>query len=504
MNVSDGHRFASKSDNRFGNVAGPARHHLAFADRGDLIIRQNQQPILPVMVPLPVKKLKNAAVAITLTKYYFIELSADLTTFLALFRFTESHSPQRTRLRTMKKAIVPGLLLLIVFAIGLVVGKSFHKEIDSMVEPKTGALAVDDVPQVVAQGRLIPLGNIYNVTAPPGQRVDKYLVDINSYLTENVQVNKGEEIAVLAGHDLLQQQEKLAVAKKNDAMLELQNSLETAKANKIAADLALKQAELKLAQIKINENQEVNQSQLDNAQVKVDRVRQLLLDEQTRRLVSQQELIDRELDLKKARIELENAKKQIAQAKEAAMFAVDAARKNQALAAAALQRAQEANDKPPKSLDEAVGLASKQFKSSKIIAPAAGTLLKVFVKEGESVVNTPLLQIGNLDEMECIAEVSDRMVGRIKIGNKVTIRSPAFGVDAAGNEIKLTGNVKNIGRIVGESTLPSPNPLAMVDKKTVDVTITIDQPNIAVAKKLVNLQVSVKIECDKSPAADSE
>ena len=131
-------------------------------------------------------------------------------------------------------------------------------------------------------------------------------------------------------------------------------------------------------------------------------------------------------------------------------------------------------------------IAEDKRDSAKIETPVDGTVLKIFAKQGDVVTNTPLMQIADLSSMECHVEVVDRLVGNVKKGQAVIISSPALPRD-------IRGTVSDIGRIVGNSTLLDPNPLAMVDRKTVDVRVKINQADVEIASRLVNLQVAVKI-----------
>jgi ABC exporter DevB family membrane fusion protein len=145
-----------------------------------------------------------------------------------------------------------------------------------------------------------------------------------------------------------------------------------------------------------------------------------------------------------------------------------------------------------RSLALAETLAQAQLKNSRVIAPMDGTVLKVFVKAGEAAVNAPLMQIGDLSRMECIAEVNDRIVRQVRIGQRATIKSPALSRD-------LVGTVRQISRVVGNSTLPNPNPLALVDTKTVDIVIEIDSADVGEAANFVHLQATVEIDPATTP-----
>lgn len=86
--------------------------------------------------------------------------------------------------------------------------------------------------------------------------------------------------------------------------------------------------------------------------------------------------------------------------------------------------------------------------------------------------------------MECLAEVPDRLISQITIGDLAKLQSPALPRD-------LTGTVVEILPIVGNSSLPDPNPLALVDRESVKVRIEINEADVAIAAKLIQLQVNV-------------
>ena len=403
----------------------------------------------------------------------------------------------------MKNFSLYALILLVIFAGGTSVGIVYHDWFLSWFEETADSQGQVKTEVIVAQGRLVPFNQISNVSAPIGQKVERYLVEVDKYLTEEVKVTKGQEIAVLAGMSLLQKQKELAVARQNDAKLELKNAVAEAEAAKIAADMAVKEAELKLAHVEANEDQSLNERKIDHARSKLERTKKLLANENTRELISEHELEDRKIDLAQAEDELTKAIDEIARAKEGAQQALSSALENQRLAKEALDRAKDAEKNLPETLKQNVLLAEAQIELSRIRAPKDGTILKVYVKEGEAAVNTPLLQTGDLENMQCIAEVADRMINQIVPGANVTISSPAFG-KSDGGESSIKGKVVSIGKIIGESNLPSPNPLALVDKKTVDVTIEIDKGDLAKARSFVNLQVSVEITPKKSDSASKQ
>ncbi len=405
----------------------------------------------------------------------------------------------------MNKTVVSVLAIAATLVGGIYIGK-FNSKMIPPWEPDpvdVNEMTVDSA--IVAQGKLEPFGGTYNVFAPQGQTVTGYQFDqklqqnngIGSF-TEGVYLEQGFELVKFSGQELLKKQNELAAAKIADADLELEAAVAKAQFSYRAALMAHEEAKFRLAQVEAQKDQSINQKKLDNARKKLERMKELAKDPDLGKLISKQKIEDQQIELENAELELQKAIKQVERAEKAAKFAVKAAKENVDDAETAVNKAIEARDSPPKSLKAAKDLADANENMGKIKSPIAGRVLKIYVKPGESVVNTPLLKMGNVEKMQCVAEVSDRMVGKVKIGDRVDIISPALG------DKPINGTVIKIGKMVGDGSLPMPNPLAMVDKKTVDVTIEIDDNGVEKARDYINLQVTVKIKSGQNNAAVGE
>lgn len=379
-------------------------------------------------------------------------------------------------------------IIIAALAIGTYFGK-YNSKIIPPWEPQRSQTTEKSADYVVhAQGRIIPHGDIYSVYAPQGQTVTEFFKNSQGDRFDvGVKVKLGEELVTLAGQKLLKDQITFATAKSKDAITEIEATVVASELNLRAAKLALQQAQLTLTQVQSQKDQSINKKKLANAKSRLERVEKLAADPSTKNLISTQDLFDQRIAVENAQLELDSAIKNLEEGEKAAVFAVESATENVEAAQAALDRAKEAVKNPPDSLNAAKKLALTQYEMSRILSPTDGEILKVFVKAGESVVNTPILQIGNLEQMDCIAEVSERLVGKLNIGKVVKITSPAFdGQD-------LSGKIIKINRLVGNSSLAIPNPMAMVDKKTVEVEIQIDDTDIEIAQRFINLQVDVAI-----------
>ena len=54
-------------------------------------------------------------------------------------------------------------------------------------------------------------------------------------------------------------------------------------------------------------------------------------------------------------------------------------------------------------------------------APCDGTILEVYARQGERVANTPILQMGDLRQMVCVAEVHEAILKDLEVKTAPTI-----------------------------------------------------------------------------------
>jgi HlyD family secretion protein len=137
------------------------------------------------------------------------------------------------------------------------------------------------------------------------------------------------------------------------------------------------------------------------------------------------------------------------------------------------------------------------------------TVLKVFLRPGEFVTQMPILQLGDLSKMVCIAEVYEADVKDLHLGQAAVIRSPAFagkfadGIDPEKGTRTggMAGKIERIGNVIGSPGLANRNPLAPADRSVVEVRVAIDDAEaIAEAARRVGLQVTVEFALPESQA----
>ncbi|HAC89385.1 MAG TPA: hemolysin D, partial [Planctomycetaceae bacterium] len=100
-------------------------------------------------------------------------------------------------------------------------------------------------------------------------------------------------------------------------------------------------------------------------------------------------------------------------------------------------------------------------------------------------VQTPLVELANIEHLVCEVEVNVEDAGRVQVGQRANIRSRAF-------EKPLTGVVTDKNRLVGRPRLRSLDPFAAVDYRTVSAIVALDDP--VQAKEWLQLQVEVEID----------
>lgn len=132
-------------------------------------------------------------------------------------------------------------------------------------------------------------------------------------------------------------------------------------------------------------------------------------------------------------------------------------------------------------------LANVELEKLKIRAPLAGTVLQVNAKVGELAAPTspdPLVVIGDLSALRVRAELDERDIGEVKVGQQVIVRADAFpGRDFA-------GKVASIAPIVQAGRISSPGSRNLTDFDVTQVRIDLTDPG----PLLVGMKVDVYFE----------
>ena len=262
---------------------------------------------------------------------------------------------------------------------------------------------------IVVRGRLEPRAGIFSVAAfsiAPTVAVGDVLV------VEGQEVKKGDIVAVLRNRD------------------EAQAALEVAK-----ADLAV--AERRLDQVR----RPYKDSTITalKATVRAREADLVLAETQHRRgttlfaggVASAETRDVRAADVDRGRANLEEARAKLQAEQEVAAPDILLAEAQVAAARVRLQSAQ------------------ADLELTQIRAPADGTVLKIHAKAGELVSHGPILDIGDIAAPKIVAEVGERLIPRLRVGQRARI-------SVRGDEREWTATISRIGgKILSQARAPA-------------------------------------------------
>ncbi|MGH7806375.1 MAG: HlyD family efflux transporter periplasmic adaptor subunit, partial [Candidatus Binatia bacterium] len=129
--------------------------------------------------------------------------------------------------------------------------------------------------------------------------------------------------------------------------------------------------------------------------------------------------------------------------------------------------------------------ARAALEKTTVRSPIRGQVIDVHAREGERVDLDGIVELAMTDEMLAVAEIYETDIGRVRIGQRATVSSPALAEP-------LGGKVERIGRKIGKLDVLDADPVAKTDARVVEVEIRLDDAERVAA--LTNLQVEVSIE----------
>lgn len=123
---------------------------------------------------------------------------------------------------------------------------------------------------------------------------------------------------------------------------------------------------------------------------------------------------------------------------------------------------------------------------SRVKAPISGTILRIYARPGEQIGPDGLLELGDLSTMDVVADVYETDVPRVRANAAAEIIVP-------GEKQRFTARVHDIGWIVRRQTQASPDPVAAVDSRTVEVRLRLDPAAADYLRRRTNMQVRAVI-----------
>lgn len=348
---------------------------------------------------------------------------------------------------------------------------------------------------VVAQGTLEPRsGPVLIGSSLIGYQIRKVAVKEGDVVTHG-------QVLVELDPAVVDEELKIAEAQKRDAAERQRSEMDIVQQRLDAADLAVQQAQDAMQLELQSQQKRVDVAELKARQAESDLRRLKSLRTGADPIVSAQQVEQQEVLKELAAAERDAAKVALTRLQQSLDFQLQKAKAEQKAAARALELAQKGSALD--SLEGQISLAKLKLGQTKVTAPLGGTVINVAVHPGEVVTTQPLLQIADLGDMVCVAEVDVSDVPLLRESGEAIITSRAF----RGQELK--GTIERIGNLAGSATLRPVDPRRAVDRTVTNVTLRIDAQQAikalggdqrSVGSALVGLQVDVKFAVSDSPA----
>ena len=390
----------------------------------------------------------------------------------------------------MKRTLLTILLALVCGAIGwyarqyapqLGIGDTSKSTAESSSQDgqSTGAaLSAEQQATVVGMGRIEPTSGVIDVGAMMGDRLGRLLVE------EGQVVEKGMPLAELESRELRKLELKAANSQLQNAEARLDVERRLADVKIEAAKLAVKKA--KAADLGlVAQEKKIELFKVSFALAKKDRDR---LNGLSAELVTDQERERQALVVQRAESELESAQTLMSQMVCTNQLGMETA--NLELAAAEEAKKQLPFVIPIESLRIKGELAAAQFERTQVTAPCDGTILKIYVRSGETISSKPILRIADLQRMVVVVEVYENEIKYIRRGRETLVTSKAFR--SPYDEKGFKGTVARIGRMIDTPVLRNVDPFAPADRHVVEVRVDLDAEASRQVAALSNLQVDVR------------
>jgi len=303
---------------------------------------------------------------------------------------------------------------------------------------------------VYALGRLEPAGRILQLMPKSGNEgaiVEQLLVK------EGDEVEAGDTLAVLDN-----QARRVAALKESQARLEAaQARLLQIKAGVKTGDIEAQQAVVSLAE---------EQSKVANRELS--REKEL----QKRNATTKERIEQKQWEWDRLQLETRRASAQLTSLREIRDVDILVVEKEVLAAEAAVVKADADAD------------------ASRLQAPVAGRVLRIHTHPGERVSDVGILELGNVRQMQAVAEVFEADVSILEVGMDAEIKLESS------SEI-LTGRITEIGYIVARKIVLTNDPVSDTDARVVEVRLDLDAEHLERVARLSNARVEISI-CLKS------
>ncbi|WP_368420027.1 efflux RND transporter periplasmic adaptor subunit [Rhodovarius sp.] len=143
------------------------------------------------------------------------------------------------------------------------------------------------------------------------------------------------------------------------------------------------------------------------------------------------------------------------------------------------------------SAEAALNKALADAALSRVTAPIAGTILRIYARPGDQVSSDGLLDIADLTAIDVVADVYETDIPRLTLGMAAEVIVP-------GETRRFPATLREIGLTVRRAAQANTDPVAAVDARSVEVRLTLGDEGRALLARRANMQVQVAL---RPPAA---
>jgi len=364
---------------------------------------------------------------------------------------------------------IPATVLLLVSGY-LVIQAQSRQDLESQETVATSSRLI------VADGRLEPQGEVILLSAPFSMeraRVEKLFVERGDW------VKAGNTVAILDSHAIMQAALQNALKQEKIALTRLQQVKSGAKTGDIAAQKA-----------KIFQTKAELKGQIATQEAKIATLRAQLAGERSSQMATVERI---QAELKHASRECDSGQEEIKEAtgnlartkatlkkeieQTAATYDATAEVRTVDVAVAEAELA---------AARTAVQQAQANVDLTLVKSPLDGQVLEIHARPGE-MANQGIVDLGRTNRMFVVAEVYETDIGRVKLEQKVEVKSPAL-------REPLEGKVSEIGWQVGKKDVLNDDPVIAADARVVKVRVLLNEESSQRAARLTNLKVDTFIK----------
>jgi HlyD family secretion protein len=138
-----------------------------------------------------------------------------------------------------------------------------------------------------------------------------------------------------------------------------------------------------------------------------------------------------------------------------------------------------------KAAQDRIALADDRLGKCLVRAPISGSILRINLREGESFAllsPRPLFSMADISGRRVRAEVDERDIGRIRIGQQAFVTSDAYSA-------RYNGTVREISSIMGRKSVATGDPADKSDRDVLEVLVELDNASVVLP---LGLRVSVQ------------